>query len=225
MQKYCCAGGQIVELAKTRVAPNDLAVLRGYGCFDFLKTVNGRPLLWPEHWRRFQNSAKLLNLKIPVGEREVLQIIEKLRNKNKLSKSENFSLRLLLTGDNQLFVLLEELYIYPPKVFKNGAKLISREYQRAFPVAKSTNYLNAIYWQKDKKKAGALEILYHANGQILECSTSNFFLVKNGRLITAKDNILLGVTRNKVLELAKKEGIEVEERGVVLQVQYILIIA
>jgi branched-subunit amino acid aminotransferase/4-amino-4-deoxychorismate lyase len=224
MKKFCYADGKLVETAKARVAVNDVAVLRGYGCFDFLKTVNGRPLLWREHWQRFGSSAKALGLKVPVGEGEALEIVSKLFKKNKITKGEDASIRLVLTGgptadgvtlsQPQFFILLEDIYKYPAKVFARGVKLITHDYLRLVPGAKTTNYLAMMRLQKEKKKAGALEILFTDRGRVLECSTSNFFIIKNSKLITAKEDVLGGTVRNKVIALARQAGIEVEEREV-----------
>jgi branched-subunit amino acid aminotransferase/4-amino-4-deoxychorismate lyase len=63
------------------------------------------------------------------------------------------------------------------------------------------------------KDADALEILYTWEDTVLECATSNFFIVKDDVLVTAEDSILAGVTRNVVIELAKKSGLAVEERA------------
>src|SRR5690606_28451557 len=62
---------------------------------------------------------------------------------------------------------------------------------------------------------GATELLYTWAGRVLECSRSNFFLVENGKLITAPvGTVLAGVTRNKVIEGAKILGIPVDESAV-----------
>ncbi len=213
--------------AKASVALNDLGVLRGYGVFDFLKTVNQKPFLWTEHWRRFNNSAKSLGLKLPVGESAVKKIITDLFKKNlpaQAGKIKDGSIRLILTGGAtadgmtptkpNFAILIEDLYVYPPKTFTHGAKVITHEYLRLVPEAKTTNYITAIKLQKQKKQERALEILYTHQGRVLECSTSNFFIVKNGSLITPKVDILYGTTRNLVINLATKAGIAVEEREV-----------
>jgi branched-subunit amino acid aminotransferase/4-amino-4-deoxychorismate lyase len=56
--------------------------------------------------------------------------------------------------------------------------------------------------------------LYVFNGKVLEAATSNFFVVKEGTLVTPKDGILFGITRKIVIDEAKKAGLEVEERDV-----------
>lgn len=221
MKKYCFANGKITTLEKACVPVNDLAVLRGYAVFDFLKTVNERPFLWREHWQRFKNSAKLLDLAVPVGEGEVLLAIKSLLKKNKVKEA---SVRLLLTGgasedglaasEPNFYILLEDVYRFPARCFTHGAKLITADYRRVVPGAKSTNYLATLRLQKAKKKAGASEILLVDQGRVLECSTSNFFLVTSGKIVTAPEDVLLGTIRNKVIELAIQNKIEVEEREI-----------
>lgn len=227
MKKYCWANGKIVPLEKASVPVNDLAVLRGYGVFDFLKTVNGKPFLWQEHWTRFLNSAKLLNLKINFSEKEILGIIKKLLVKNKMRDA---SVRLLLTGgatadgmtvkQPSFFILIEDLYLYPKKYFTDGVKLITQEYLRLVPGAKTTNYITAIRLAAAKKKAGAVEILFSDHGRVLECSTSNFFIVKKNpkgrasKIFTAHEDILGGTVRNKIIELARAAGLEVIEKEI-----------
>ena len=74
-------------------------------------------------------------------------------------------------------------------------------------------YIQAVSLQDLRKEQKAVEILYVYDGEILECATSNIFLVKNGKLITPSDGILGGITRKVILELAKASGqYEIEER-------------
>ncbi len=215
--------GKIVLASKPAVLVSDIGFLRGYGVFDFMRTFNGKIFRYSDHYKRFVNSAKLLDLKVGLREKELEQIIYKLIKKNGLKDA---SIRLVLTGGpaiggilfnpktSTLAILIENLYDLPTKLFETGAKLMTFDYQRLIPEAKSLNYIWAVRLQAEKKKRGATEILYLSRGEILECSTSNFFLVKKGKLITTKEGILAGVTRQIVFELAKKLKIPVEERPI-----------
>ena len=219
MLTYCYAKGKIVRLSQATVPANDLAILRGYAVFDFTRIYNGRPFHLKDHWARFNRSARELDLKVPVKLTEVEQAISDLLKKNKVKDA---SVRLVLTGGAsvdsiakgpaEFFILMDYHYNLPPAVFTEGARLITYELQRVLPTAKNTNYAAAVKLQKDLKKAKAVEVLYVNNGAILECSTSNFFIVKNKVIITPKDKILTGVTRQIVLRLARKKY-KVEERS------------
>ncbi|MCX6712308.1 MAG: aminotransferase class IV [Candidatus Vogelbacteria bacterium] len=85
---------------------------------------------------------------------------------------------------------------------------------RQFPESKNINYIQAVKLQKEKGKKGAIEVLYKHNGRVLECTRSNFFIVKKGVLITPAKDILKGLTRDKTIQLAKKAKFKVEEREV-----------
>lgn len=224
MKKWCYINGKIVKSAKPQIKLTDLGLLRGYAVFDFIKVIKGEPLFWREHLARFRRSAKLLGLTVKASDADLTKVAKQLLVKNKLSKSDG-SLRLIMTGGESsngmmpsgkstLAILVEASYNLPEKVFKTGGKLITVDYARSFPQAKTTNYLLAVSLQGKKVRSGAVEILYLDQDKILEASTSNFFLVKNKTLITPKAGVLPGITRGVVIKLAKQSGYKVEERGV-----------
>lgn len=223
LKKYIWVNGKVLPASKPVLLINDIGFLRGYGVFDFMRTYNGKIFRFPEHYKRFVNSAKLLDLKVNLKEKELEALIYKLIKKNDLKEA---SIRLVLSGGpakeginfdqkSQTFaVLIEELYTLPVKLFQTGAKLITFDYQRLIPEAKNLNYIWAVKLQKDKKKQGAVEILYTNRSEILECSTSNFFLVKKGKIITTETGILAGITRRVVLEMAQGLNLKVEIRPI-----------
>ncbi len=215
--------GKKLPLEKIKINPYDLGLLRGYGVFDVMCTQNGKPFLFEEHWRRFQNSAKELGIALPMPKNKYQKILlDLLKN----SRFEKFGIRTVLTGGTSsngfdyqpgretFFILIEKFKALPEKIYTDGARAITLDHNRDFARAKTTNYAAAINAQKKKEEAGALEIIYVKNGKALEASTSNFFIVKNGKLITAKDGILLGITRNLVVKLAKKNNFQVIEREI-----------
>lgn len=221
-QKYCHFNGKITTPDKVKINPYDLGFLRGHGVFDVMSTVNGKPFLLDEHWKRFQNSAKMLGLKIPVSGGEYEKIVRKLLKSNGLKKS---TIRTILTGgislngstycQNETFIIfIEKFHGLSEEVYAKGARVVTHDHERHIPTAKVCNYAEAIRHQGKKEKAGALEIIYVKNGKALEASTSNFFIVKNGKLITVKEGILIGTTRNSVIRLARKAGYKIEERDI-----------
>jgi len=83
------------------------------------------------------------------------------------------------------------------------------------PGAKTINYIPAILCQKDAKSQGALEAIYvDRDGYLLEGTTSNIFVVRDGCLITPPcDRVLPGITRQVILKLAK-DVVEVVQRPI-----------
>ncbi|NQU77516.1 aminotransferase class IV [Candidatus Falkowbacteria bacterium] len=210
--QYCYLNGKIIPLSKAALSPKDLGILRGYGVFDFLRTYNGKPFLLKEHLARFKNSARILNLKIPISQEKLEAVIKKLIKKNKFKESNT---RIVLTGgpaedgltynpkNTTLYILNWPYHAPPPSFYTKGVKLITHEYQRQTPRAKVLNYAPAIALQEKKKKASAVETLYTQGSDLLEAAMSNFFIFKKDTLITPKDNILFGTTRNFTIKIAR----------------------
>ena len=114
-------------------------------------------------------------------------------------------------GPNPTFmVFFQKAGSYPPENFSKGIKLMSVVHQRFLPRVKSLSYFPAVVSLQKAKQTGASELLYISeSGDILEGGTVNFFGVYQGKLYTAEENILWGITRHYVIELAKKLNIEI----------------
>ena len=79
-------------------------------------------------------------------------------------------------------------------------------------------YANSALIKTDAHEAGFDDaVVLSESGQVTEGSAMNIFLVMNGTLVTSSttDDILVGVTRNTVIELARELGIPVKERPIV----------
>ncbi|PIR73700.1 MAG: amino acid aminotransferase [Candidatus Moranbacteria bacterium CG10_big_fil_rev_8_21_14_0_10_35_21] len=223
MKNYAYFNGKIISTDKIKISPYDLGIHRGYGAFDLMCTQNGKVFLLDDHWKRFLGSAKELGIKVPVTKKEFGEIIEKLL---KINKFEKANVRAVITGgisedtfccqpgQETFFILVAKFTSLLKEYYEKGAHVITMEYSRDFPWAKLTNYVAAIKKHKHKVKNKALEIIYINQGRATEASTSNFFIVKKGKLITTKEGILYGITRKVVIELAKKLKISVEERKI-----------
>lgn len=223
MSGFCYLNGKILLLNKAAISLNDLGVLRGYGVFEALKTVNNKIFLFDEHFERLNKSAKYLGVRLPASKEEIKEIIYKLIKKNKI---KNAAIRIVLTGGRSsdtvhfnsdsptFYILASELPPLKSEFYKNGVKLITLEYDRQIPEFKTTAYLRAIKeFNEKQKKENFFEILYIDKGNILECATSNFFVFQGNKLITPREGILRGTMRNLVINLAKKE-FRIAERAV-----------
>ncbi len=217
--------GKIIRQDKAHVSPLDIGLLRGYAVYDGMTMVHGKVVGFRDHYNRFKNSARAIGLPFPYTATYLADICTTLYKKNRYAR---MNIRAILSGGEtrsgilptgpELMLLTEEWTALPQAVYHKGAKLIVHEHKRFMPSIKTTHYTTAVMLQKEKIRAKAIEILYTDQGRALECSTSNFFIIKDGRLITPKDDILHGITRKIVLGLA--HGLHVEEREVSLEEVY-----
>jgi D-alanine transaminase/branched-chain amino acid aminotransferase len=202
---------------------SDLSIQRGYALFDYLKVVNGIPLYVDDHLDRLFHSAEQLHLPI-IHTREALKdIIRQLMQHNHQPHS---GIRITLTGGNSpdgysiaapnLIISQSPLQLPTPEAVERGIKLMTFPHQRQLPHVKTTDYIMAIWLQPQVKEQGADDILYYNEASITECPRANIFIVKEGKLITPAQNILKGVIRKHILELAA-DLLQVEERYIPLQ--------
>lgn len=224
MEKYCFLNGKILPLAEAKVGVEDIGILRGFGIYDGLAALGGKAFHFADHWNRLLSGAHILNLNVPITEDKAEKIIEELAMKNGFMGRAN--VRIILTGGQTLggieydfaeptFFILVEKWDPPagglPVLYENGARLVTYRHMRELPEYKTTNYIRAVNLQNWRKEEKAIEILYVYDGEVLECATSNIFIVKNKTLITPVENILKGITRKVILELAEGKY-KVEER-------------
>ncbi len=209
MKPFCFADGEIIPTETASIHPMDLAFIRGYGIFDFFRTVNYQPLFLEDYLNRFIASAEKTFLPLPYSREELRSIIKELIQKNDL---EFGGIRMLLSGgvsDNhfspasgKLFIFAESLLFPSEEKYQNGVKLLSLEHVRPISDIKTTNYAYPVWHSNIWKKAGAEDVLYHLNGFISESSRSNFFIVKDGVISTPDKHVLMGITRKHVMEIA-----------------------
>jgi D-alanine transaminase/branched-chain amino acid aminotransferase len=210
-----------IEEEKARVHFKDLSFQRGYGIFDFFRLVGNSPLFLDDHLDRFYYSASNMHLSVAPDRETLKKTITGLIQKNNLP---NTGIRLSLTGgySNDGFtigkpnLLISQHTFAPPteEQIEKGIRLLSYNYQRSLPHIKSIDYLMAVWLQPKRIEAGADDILYIKDGWVSECPRSNFFLLtEDNKLVTPAAHVLAGVTRKKVLELAKNH-LAVEERPV-----------
>ena len=220
MTEFAYVNGDILPIEKAQIGINDLGLLRGYGVFDFFRAIDGQPVFMEKHLDRFENSMRLLNLNLPVS-REHLR--ENIREIVRLNVHPLLGIRLVGTGGYSLdgytpaekpnLLMIAKPFAFAP--FDKTMRLMLVEHERDLPEIKMLNYSLPISLLLKMKAENADDVLYHLNGFVSESSRSNFFMVKNGVLITPKSGVLRGITRRILMDLAAAE-MPVEERDVTL---------
>jgi branched-chain amino acid aminotransferase len=212
--------GVILPLADAHLHITDLAFLRGYGIFDFFKSVDGKPIFIEDHLDRFERSLELMGLKIPYTRQHLRDNILKLIQ---LNEGNLLGIKLLCTGgysEDGYAPTAPNLIMFAKPftfaAFDDGLKLMLLEHQRDLHQIKTINYIKPITVLPKLKSLKADDVLYHQNGFVTESSRSNLFIIKNEKVITPKDGVLLGVTRKHILKIAQK-AFETEIRSVTLK--------
>jgi branched-chain amino acid aminotransferase len=222
LDPICYLNNRFIPYQDARLHISDIGLQRGFGIFDYFIEMNGRIPFLEDYLDRFYTSAKLLNLEVPLGREMMKEKIGYLLNQNKFGTS---GIKLLLTGgysedlyspSTPNFMILNLPVFHQPGEFGEGIKLILLDYQRHIPEVKTTYYLPSIALFPKLKESGAVEVLYHYNHLISETTRANFFLVRNGVLITPGTGVLKGITRKHVLEVSKRL-MPIEERVVRLE--------
>ena len=202
--------GKFVSSDQAVIPVNDLAILRGYGIFDFLRTYNGRPLFLEEHIERLKRSAKQIGLDLLWSKTQLIDIVNQTLNKNSHRES---NIRVVVTGGTspdyitpqgkpRLLVLVTELPEQPQWWYTDGVKVITIYSKRNIPGAKSIDYIPATIALKEARSKNAIEAIYvDREGYVLEGTTSNLFIFRGDTLITPGKAVLSGITRKVVLKI------------------------
>jgi len=194
---------------EAQVNISDLSIQRGYGIFDFFKTIDGQPVFLEDHLDRFFRSAVLMRLDIKMSRDEVKSRVSQLIEKNNLSDS---GIKIILTGGFSPdgfniaapnLIITQQSFQIPRTMHEHGVNVITHEYQRQFANAKTLDYLQAIWLQPVLKEKKADDVLYHSSGLLRECPRANFFIVtKDDQVLTPESDMLKGVSRKQVLEIS-----------------------
>ncbi|MGI5911696.1 MAG: branched-chain-amino-acid transaminase [Syntrophomonadaceae bacterium] len=221
--------GSYVEEENARVSVFDHGFLYGDGVFEGIRAYHNSVFRLKDHINRLYDSAKAINLKIPLNQSEMAEVVVDTCRQNRLTDAY---IRLVVSrgkGDLGLdpkncsiptvVCIASSISLYPEKYYKEGLEVITVPTRRNGPEGvnpriKSLNYLNNIMAKIEANIAGVSEaILLNQEGYVAECTGDNIFMVKNGIIKTPAIHLgmLEGVTRNEVIKLAKKNGIEVQE--------------
>ena len=228
--KFALLNGQRVPEAEARISIFDRSFLYGDGLFETLRVYRGRPFAWAAHWDRLQAGAARLTLRLPVsadqawnealdllrsnGESEALLRLHVSRGVGRRGYSP--------TGADQPTWILSTHPAQPQDPAQPTRWRLSTSSWRlptADPLTsvKSANKLLQVLAKAEAEARDCDEaLLLNTNQHVVEGTSSNLFWIDRGVLCTPplSTGALPGITRAKVLELARELGIATEERKI-----------
>jgi branched-chain amino acid aminotransferase len=229
MEPKVYINGTLYPKEEAKVSVFDHGLLYGDGVFEGIRCYNGNIFKLEEHIDRLYDSAEAISLQIQLGRDQLKDAIVSTLKANNLKDSY---IRLVVTRGvgklgldpfncemPQLVIITDTIQLYPKELYEKGLDAIIvqtiRNHSKALnPTIKSMNYLNNILAKIECLRAGAAEgIMLNTDGYVAECTGDNIFIVKDNEIFTppVSAGILIGITRNVVIELAKEASITVKE--------------
>ena len=237
MKEYVFLNGKYVEADKAMIPVRTHAFLYGTAVFEGIRAYYNEEdkqlyiFRMKEHYERMLRSGKIMFMNSPYTIEEYMQQTIDLLKKNGYKQDAYLRPTLYKSAikvgpglyDNEDSYCLFSTPFGAYYDAAAGLKLCVSSWRRTSdnaipPRAKVAGaYANAALIKTDAHNFGFDDaIVLSENGQVTEGSAMNLMFVLNGKLITTPttDDILVGVTRNTVIELARDLGIEVVERPV-----------
>ena len=221
--------GKLVDEKDAKISVFDHGFLYGDGVFEGIRSYGFLVFKLKEHIDRLFESAHSIMLKIPLSKKEMAEAIIKTLKANGLKDAY---IRIVISrgkGDLGLdprkckqasvVIIADTIALYPKELYDKGIEIVTvptiRNLCEALnPQIKSLNYLNNILAKIEAINAGCQEALMLDHlGYVAECTGDNIFVVKKGELYTPPQcmGTLRGITRDTVLDIARKKKIPTNE--------------
>jgi branched-chain amino acid aminotransferase len=228
--------GVITRTADARVPVLDRGFLYGDSIYEVFRTYRGVPLFYAEHWRRFENSASLIRMRIGLTLDELTAAIRAtIAATGAPTLGADVYVRYVVTrgeGPVDLFPSpeLETRYViivrtvpsWAPELYSRGVRAAVAATRRnpssaLDPNIKGGNYLNNVLGVMDARALGADDcVMLNDGGFVTEASNSNVWFVLGGELVTPAQSAgnLRGLTKAALHEACAARGLATGERDV-----------
>ncbi len=232
--------GKFYDKSDAKISVFDHGLLYGDGVFEGIRSYGRLVFKLKEHIDRLFESAKSIMLTVPLAKEELIRAVVATLKVNKLNDAY---IRLVITrgegdlgldpkkcyGKSTVIIIADKVALYPEKYYREGLRIVTVPTVRNLPEAlnpqiKSLNYLNNILAKIEATNCGCDEaIMLDSLGYVAECTGDNIFIVKNKHLYTPPQcmGTLRGITRDTVLEIARKARIAAHEHVITRHEVYI----
>jgi len=221
--------GDYLPAEQAKISVFDRGFLFGDGIYEVVPIYQRRLHRWALHLARLRRSLSAITLHCQLTDAELEQMVQQLLQRNQL---ENGSLYLQITrsgiaGQRDHFFTAgcdASVFAYvnpwpqalegPERPALTAITVADQRWRRCD--IKSVNLLPNVLARQQAREAGADEAILIRNGEALEGSSSNLYIVREGVLITPAEQscMLSGITRAVILELAQRHNVPVELRPI-----------
>ncbi|MBL0892310.1 MAG: D-amino-acid transaminase [Gemmatimonadaceae bacterium] len=225
MMRSCWLNGSFVPEDQAQVSIFDRGLLFGDGVYEVAAVFNGRLLDADRHLVRLERSQRELSLPAPYTSTVWLDVMQELATRNEIREGLVY---LQVTRG-----VAERDFAFPASIKPTAFAWARPKRLSDDPNAsgltvhvvpdirwgrcdiKSTAMLAQVLAKQAAREAGAGEALMHENGVVTEGGSSNVWIVNQGELQTrpVSEDILAGITRDVVVEVARELGLVVRERA------------
>ena len=217
---------------EAKISVFDSGYLVGDGIWEGIRLTGGKLVFIEEHLNRLWQAAKATHINMAYSKDELIEIIYKTLEKNNMTdgvhirvmvtrgikKTPSQDPRLTITGPN--LVIIPEHKMADESSKKSGLKLFTSTIRRGSPdyldpKLNCHSKLHEVQALVQAIEAGADEaLMLDINGFVSTCNSTNFFMVKDGMVITSTDQYCMnGITRQKIIDLCVENNIPVVERN------------
>ena len=224
--------GKFYKRKDAKISVFDSSTMLGDGIWDSLRYHNNNFIFLKEHLDRLYKDAKLIDLKIHLTRKKLSEALIKTIKINKMKTDVH--LRIIVsrgikstpyqspkvTISKPTIIIIPEYKKPDIKTYKKGLKLVTVKTIRGpinvqNPQINSLSKLNCILACIEANKKNADEaLMFDINGNIATNNSTHFFFVKNKTVFTSTGKYCVtGVTRQKIIDLCKKNKIKVKEKN------------
>ena len=224
--------GDLVHRDEAKVSVYDSGFMLGDGMWEGMRLYNGVWAFFDEHMDRFFESCKAVSLDVGMDRAGILDALSKTAEANEMVTDVHCRLMLTrgvkvkpfqhpsLSRTGPTLVIIMEHSKPAEALQSQGIRLATVPQVRGFPMSQDAKYnshskLNCVIACLQAEQAGADEgLMLDPYGFVNTTNACNFFIVRKGAVWTSTgDYCMNGVTRQKVIDLCRANGIEVHERN------------
>ena len=224
--------GDVVRRDEAKVSVYDSGFMLGDGMWEGMRLYNGVWAFFDEHMDRFFESCKAVSLDVGMDRAGILDALSKTAEANEMVTDVHCRLMLTrgvkvkpfqhpsLSRTGPTLVIIMEHSKPAEALQSQGIRLATVPQVRGLPMSQDAKYnshskLNCVIACLQAEQAGADEgLMLDPYGFVNTTNACNFFIVRKGAVWTSTgDYCMNGVTRQKVIDLCRANGIEVHERN------------